>query len=67
VTVRFEQLGDLVFDLPVTVTIDYRNGRTAEVIVPVTDKLVERTIPTDGPVRRVRVNQDFAALAEFDD
>jgi aminopeptidase N len=66
VTVRFEQQGDLIFDLPVTVSLDYGGGRTVDVMVPVTDREVERTIPTDGAVRRVRINEDHAALAEFD-
>ena len=66
VTVRFEQLGDLVFDLPVTVTLSYADGRTEDVVVPVTEQQVERTIPTDGLVRQVQVNRDNAALAEFD-
>jgi Peptidase family M1 domain len=65
VVVRFEQTGDQVFDIPVTVTITYADGRTANVVVPVTDLEVERTIPTEGAVRRVQVNQDSAALAEF--
>jgi hypothetical protein len=65
VIVRFEQAGDQVFDIPVTVTLTYTDGRTATLVVPVTDLQVERSIPTDGPVRRVQVNQDSAALAEF--
>jgi hypothetical protein len=65
VVVRFEQTGDQVFDIPVTVTISYADGRTVTVVVPVTDLEVERTIPTDGAVRRIQVNQDSAALAEF--
>lgn len=66
VTVRFEQTGNGIFDIPVTVTVVYGNGRTADVVVPVADREVERTIATDGPVREVQVNRDFAALAEFD-
>jgi hypothetical protein len=66
VTVRFEQKGELVFDIPVTVTLVYQDGRTTDVMVPVTDKQVERTIPTSGQVRQVQVNRDFAALAEFE-
>ena len=65
VMVRFEQAGDQVFDIPVTVTLSYTDGRTINVIVPVSDTQVERSIPTEGPVRRVQVNQDSAALAEF--
>jgi hypothetical protein len=65
VVVRFQQSGDQVYDFPVTLTITYTDGRTANVVVPVTDAEVERSIPTDGPVRRIQVNQDSAALAEF--
>jgi aminopeptidase N len=65
VVVRFEQAGDQVFDIPVTVTLTYADGRTSNVVVPVSDTQVERSIPTDGPVRRVQINQDSAALAEF--
>jgi hypothetical protein len=66
VVVRFEQTGDIVFDLPVTVTLVYADGRTTDVAVPVTEKQVERTIPTAGIVRQVQVNRDSAALAEFE-
>jgi len=65
VVVRFEQAGDQVFDIPVTVTLTYADGRTAAVVVPVTDAQVERSIPTEGAVRRIQINQDSAALAEF--
>ncbi len=34
--------------------------------VPVTDKQVTRSIPTDTRVRDVQINRDSAALAEFD-
>ena len=67
VVVRFEQAGDQVFDMPVTVTITYANGRTSDVVVPVSDSQVERSIPTDDLVRQVQVNRDSAALAEFDE
>jgi len=67
VLVRFEQAADQIFDLPVTVTVTYTDGRSVTVVVPLTDAQTERTIPTDGPVRRVQVNQDGAALAEFDE
>jgi hypothetical protein len=36
-------------------------------MVPVTDKQVMRSIPTDMPVREVQVNRDFAALAEVEE
>jgi aminopeptidase N len=67
VTVRFEQAAELVFDLPVTVTLTYANGRTADIVVPVTEAVVERSIPTTEPVRQVQINRDSAAIAEFDE
>jgi len=65
VLVRFEQPADQVFDIPITVTITYTDGRSSTLVVPVTDAHVERAIPTESPVRRVQINQDSAALAEF--
>jgi aminopeptidase N len=67
VTVRFEQVGENLFDLPVTVTITYTDGRRQDVVVPVTEHRVEQRIPTDGPVRQVLINRDYASLAYFDE
>jgi hypothetical protein len=66
VRVRFEQIGDVLFDLPVTVTLTYADGRTVNLMVPVTESEVDRSIPTDDVVRRVQINQDSAAVAEFE-
>ncbi len=66
VTVEFEQRGDTLFDIPVTVRLVYQNGKTHDVMVPVTERDVVRTIPTEAPVREVQINRDFAALAQFD-
>ena len=66
VVVRFEQVGDELFDVPVTVTLTYVDGRTSDIMVPVTAQRVERRIAVDRPVRQVQVNRDHAALAEFD-
>jgi hypothetical protein len=65
VSVRFEQVGDELFDIPVTVTITYADGRTQEAIVPVTDRVVNWKVATTGQVRQVEINRDHAALAEF--
>jgi len=67
VNVRFEQAADLVFDVPVTVTLTYANGRTVDVVVPVTEAVVERSIPTTDLIRQVQVNRDSAAIAEFEE
>lgn len=66
VTVRFEQLGNLLFDVPVTVTIVYADGRTEDAVVPVTEQRVEWTKATSRPVRQVQINRDYAAVAVFE-
>ena len=63
--VKFEQVGD-AFDIPVTVTVTYSDGKTAEFVVAVTEPIVEQRLPLTGSVRSVEVNQDNAALAEFE-
>jgi hypothetical protein len=67
ITIKFEQAADLVFDIPVTVTLTSANGRTTDVLVPLTEAVVERTIPTTDPVRQIQVNRDSAAVAEFEE
>jgi hypothetical protein len=62
--VRFQQSGE-VFDFPVVVSIDYANGASEKVMVPVTDQLTEKRIPLRGPVRRVDANRDAAALVDL--
>jgi hypothetical protein len=66
VTVRFEQLGDQIFDVPVTVTLTYADGRTQDVVVSIAEQRSEHTINTTGQVRQVQINRDNAAIAEFD-
>jgi aminopeptidase N len=62
--VRFDQNDD-VFDVPITVSLAYADGRTEDVVVPVTDTHVERTIPLKGPLRAFDINKDGAALANI--
>lgn len=63
VVVRFEQEGD-VYDVPVTVTTTYASGRTETVVVRLTEQTVEHAL-TESVVRRVEVNLDAGAVAEF--
>jgi len=63
--VRFDQMGDL-YDVPITVTITYDEGRSEDVVVPVTDTVVERTIPLTGKMRSVEPNKDGGALVRIE-
>jgi hypothetical protein len=64
--VRFEQVGDVLFDVPVTVTIVYADGRVKDAVVPVTEQRVEWTSATEGAVKQILVNRDYAAVAVFE-
>jgi aminopeptidase N len=66
-TVRFEQVGGEIFDLPVTVTLVYADGRSKDVVVVLSERMVERQLTGEAPIRQVQVNRDGAALAEFNE
>jgi hypothetical protein len=61
---HFEQSGEL-FDLPVTVTVQYADRKATDVVVPVTDKVVEFRVPLTGPLRTIDVNKDDGTVAEI--
>ena len=64
VVLRIEQIGD-IFDLPVTVTLQYASGPPADVLVPVTDRVVELRVPLRGPLRAAEISRDEPPLAEI--
>jgi hypothetical protein len=64
VLLRFEHVGSVV-DVPVLVTLVYDSGSSDELLVRVTDKVAEVTVPLTGKLRTVQLNQDNAAIAEF--
>jgi hypothetical protein len=63
--VRFEQSGD-VYDVPVTITVTYTDGKTAEFVVPVTEAVTEGRFALAGTVRSVEPNTDGAAIAHIE-
>ena len=66
VILRFDQEGE-IFDVPVTVTLNYRSGASEDIVVPVTDEITELRVPLAGQLRGVDVNRDHAALAQIGD
>jgi Peptidase family M1 domain len=61
---HFEQSGEL-FDLPVTVTVQYADRRATDVVVPVRDRVVDFRVPLSGPIRTIDVSKDDGTLAEI--
>jgi hypothetical protein len=64
--VRLEQLGDTLFDIPVTVTVSYSDGSAEDIVVVSADKITERSIPLKKAMRSIDINRDGGALAEFE-
>ena len=60
---RLEQTGE-VFDLPVPVTLRFGDGSTEEVIVPVTERVVERRVRLRSALRSAEISKDDPPLAE---
>jgi hypothetical protein len=65
VTVRLEQFGE-GYDLPITVTVQYADGRVQEEVVLLSEPSLDAHIQVNGPVKSVELNQDHAALATFE-
>jgi hypothetical protein len=64
VVLRIEQIGE-VFDLPVTVTVQYSDRKSVDVLIPVTAQVVERRVPLAGVLRGVEISKDDGMLAEI--
>ncbi len=62
-TVRVEQVGE-IFDLPLTIAVQYTDGRTEDRTLLVTDAVRDYRIPLNGRVRRI-VTRDDLTLAEW--
>ena len=60
--VHAEQGAD-VFDVPVTLTLQYADRKPVDVVIAVTDRTVDQRIPLDGQLRSVEIARD-QTLAE---
>jgi hypothetical protein len=60
-----EQVDEIV-DVPITIGVIYESGTVENVVLALTEKHTERTIPLKGRVRTVVANGDNAALVEID-
>jgi aminopeptidase N len=62
---HFEQIGE-VFDVPVTVTLQYVDRRPVDVLVPITDRIVDRRVVLEGTLRSAAVSRDDGSLFDMD-
>ena len=61
---KVDQIGD-VFDVPITFTLRYTDGKSADVVVPVTQQSAEVRVPLTGSLRDVNVSKNDISLAEI--
>jgi len=62
--VTFEQRGE-VMPVPVSLTLEYTNGTTEHVTIPVTEKTMTRSLPLAGTLRELVIDQE-QTLAVFE-
>ena len=63
IVLHFDQIGDL-FDVPVTVTLQYADHKSIDVIVPVTERSVDKRITLDGTFRSAAISKDDGTLVD---
>jgi hypothetical protein len=64
VVLKVEQIGEL-FDVPLTVVLQYADRKPVEVLIPVTDATVEKRVPLTGVLRGIDVSKDDGTMAEI--
>lgn len=64
IVLRVDQTGEL-FDVPVTVLLQYADRPPVQVIVAVSDRTTEMRVPLTGTFRRADVSRDDGTLAEI--
>jgi hypothetical protein len=59
-----EQIGE-VFDVPLTVVLQYANGKDAQVDLLLSERVTDLSVPLAGTVRRVNISRNDGTLAEI--
>ena len=65
VVLHVEQVGEL-FDVPLTVTLQYADRPEVNVVVPVTDRAIDMRVALTGRLRGVDVDKDAGTLANVE-
>jgi aminopeptidase N len=64
VILQVEQIGE-IFDVPLTIELQYADRKPVEVLVAVTDRTVEKRVPLGGVLRGIDVSKDDGTMAEI--
>jgi aminopeptidase N len=63
--VHVDQIGE-VFQVPVSLTLQYTSGKKTDVVVAVEDQSTDRRIQLESTLQNVVINRDDGILAEID-
>ena len=64
VVLRVEQIGE-IFDIPVTIALQYADRKGTDVVVRATQQVTEQRVPLAGVLRGIEVSKDDGTLAEI--
>jgi aminopeptidase N len=64
VVIRVEQIGEL-FDVPLTIALQYADRKPVDVLVAVTDRMVEQRVALAGVLRGIDISKDDGTMAEI--
>ncbi len=64
VVLHVEQVGE-IFDVPLTVLLQYADRKPVEVIVPVTERAIDMRVALAGTLRGVEISKDDGTMAEI--
>jgi Peptidase family M1 domain len=64
VVLHIEQIGE-IFDVPVTVTLQYADRKPVDVLVPVTERAVDHRVMLEGVLRGIDVSKEDGTMAEI--
>jgi hypothetical protein len=64
VVLHAEQMGE-IFDVPLTVILQYAGDRRTEVVFALTERISEMRVALSGPLRGVDISKDDGTLAEI--
>jgi hypothetical protein len=62
--VHIDQLTD-IFDLPVVLTVEYTDRSKSNLVIPVSERAVDRRFPLSTTIRSVEINREDGGLADF--
>ncbi|HUK36223.1 MAG TPA: M1 family aminopeptidase, partial [Vicinamibacterales bacterium] len=62
--VHVDQLGD-TFEVPLVLTVEYMDRSKTTLVIPVTDRTLDRRFPLSATIRNVEINRDEGGPAEI--